>query len=137
MNIKENPSPAPYWAMQPGQSGGASGVPDISNSSDQSYLVEAVKRDAKYYGFKFVEIGKYEECSSGCYKVALVVDPGDDYHWYRQNSDGTWSHKPGSGTVRNFDDSGNLITDPSNCDRTSNWPYYELFVGFFKVSPLG
>lgn len=74
LNIKNNPSPAPYWAMQPGQSGGASGVPNISSSNDQSYLVEAVKRDAKYHGFKFEEIEKYEECSEGCYKVALVVD---------------------------------------------------------------
>lgn len=26
--------------------------------------------------------------------VALVIAPGIDYHWYKQDSDGYWSHKP-------------------------------------------
>lgn len=33
---------------------------------------------------------------NGGYAVLLVVSPGFDYHWYRQDADGTWSHKPGS-----------------------------------------
>ena len=138
LNIKDNPDKI-SWAMQPGQSGGKNGIPNITSSSDQSYLVEAVKRDSKYYGFKFEEIGKHEACSNGCYKVALVVAPGRDYHWYRQNLDGTWSHKPSSDSVRNYDDSGYLIYDPSTCDRTSStrYPAYTMFIGFFEVTPLG
>ena len=29
----------------------------------------------------------------------LVIWPNRDYHWYRQDADGTWSHKPGSTKV--------------------------------------
>ena len=53
------------------------------------------------------------------YKVALYVDNEDekDFHFYRQNHDGYWSHKPGSGPVTNVDAEGNLITDPDKADR--------------------
>ncbi len=53
---------------------------------------------------------------SGWY-VALVVWPGRDYHWYRQDDNGCWSHKPGQTAVRNVDNSGTRITDPNTCDR--------------------
>lgn len=57
---------------------------------------------------------------SGWY-VALVVWPltGEDwdYHWYRQDNLGCWSHKPGSTPAKNTDNSGNRIADPRTCDR--------------------
>lgn len=49
--------------------------------------------------------------------VALVIWPGIDYHWYRQDDNGCWSHKPGRTAARNTDNSGNQITDPQTCDR--------------------
>jgi hypothetical protein len=49
--------------------------------------------------------------------VALVIWPGHDFHWYRQDNVGCWSHKPGSTPVRNYDDSGQPITDPRTCNR--------------------
>ncbi|MBA69194.1 MAG: hypothetical protein CML30_10000 [Rhizobiales bacterium] len=49
--------------------------------------------------------------------VALVIWPGRDYHWYRQDDVGCWSHKPGQTAARNTDNSGNPITDPKACDR--------------------
>jgi len=49
--------------------------------------------------------------------VALVIWPGVDYHWYRQDDNGCWSHKPGSTPVTNLDDSGRFIADPLACDR--------------------
>jgi hypothetical protein len=49
--------------------------------------------------------------------VALVIWPGADYHWYRQDTVGCWSHKPGQTAVRNMDNAGNAITDPSTCNR--------------------
>lgn len=48
--------------------------------------------------------------------VALVVWPGVDFHWYRQDDNGCWSHKPGQTPVTNLDNSGNLIADPQHCD---------------------
>lgn len=49
--------------------------------------------------------------------VALVVWPNSDFHWYRQDDVGCWSHKPGSTPVRNYDNAGQPITDPKTCDR--------------------
>jgi hypothetical protein len=49
--------------------------------------------------------------------VALVIWPDTDYHWYRQDSVGCWSHKPGQTAVRNTDNAGQPITDPQTCDR--------------------
>lgn len=40
------------------------------------------------------------------YKVALVIAPGLDYHWYIQNKDGYWSHKRGLSKVTNVDADG-------------------------------
>jgi len=71
-------------------------------------------------------------------RFALVIAPGVDYHWYRQNPDGTWSHKPGWWTVRTFDDSSNTIFDPQLADRVSNpyLPDYTWVIGYFAVSAL-
>jgi hypothetical protein len=49
--------------------------------------------------------------------VALVIWPGTDYHWYRQDKVGCWSHKPGQTAARNTDNSGRPITDPRTCNR--------------------
>src|SRR5205085_1582186 len=49
--------------------------------------------------------------------VALVIWPGRDYHWYRQDKVGCWSHKPGRTPAINTDNSGHAITNPQTCDR--------------------
>jgi hypothetical protein len=64
------------------------------------------------------------------YVVALVVAPGPgfvDYHWYRKNKEGFWSHKPGGTAARNTDNSGRVIADPAICDRGP----YTRFCGYF------
>jgi len=68
-------------------------------------------------------------CGSRCHKVALVVAPNWDFHWYRLDENGTWSHKPGGTQATNLDNSGNLITDPRTADRG----FYTEFCGFFCV----
>ncbi len=70
-----------------------------------------------------------DRCGSCCHKVALVIWPGWDYHWYRQDSDGKWSHKPGSTEATNLDNSYNEITDPETADRGG----YTEFCGYFCV----
>ncbi len=57
------------------------------------------------------------KCPVGSYKGALVVDPNNTYHFYRQNADGTWSHKPGTLKVTDIDASGNKIYFPHLADR--------------------
>jgi hypothetical protein len=61
--------------------------------------------------------------------VALVVSTYYDFHWYRLDENGMWSHKPGGGLATNLDNSGNVISDP----RTANRGRYTEFCGFFMV----
>lgn len=61
--------------------------------------------------------------------AALVIAPALDFHWYRRDRDGTWSHKPGATAATNLDDSDRVITDPRNADRGR----YTQFCGFFCV----
>jgi len=63
------------------------------------------------------------------YLVALVINPGRDYHWYRQHTlaEGFWGHKPGSARARNTDNSSRVITNPETCDRGG----YTEFCGYF------
>ncbi|MCQ2797704.1 MAG: hypothetical protein MJ241_04560 [Bacilli bacterium] len=87
--------------------------------------------------YKFEEIGRFDVCEPFTYKVAFVYKNNmDDYewggfHWYRQNPDGTWSHKNGALNCTNLDDSGELITDPQIADRGE----YGEFISYYKVSP--
>ena len=81
-------------------------------------------------GYIFRPIGRNERCPAGSYKVALIV--GSDYHWYRQNPDGFWSHKPGDWPVTNVDEQGNSIIDPQYAEWSDS---YKKFVGYFAVTP--
>ncbi len=60
-------------------------------------------------------------------KLALVIWPYADYHWYRQDANGLWTHKPGATAATNLDNSGNIILDPEVADRG----YYTVFAGYF------
>jgi hypothetical protein len=106
----------------------------------------------------------------GYYMVALVVtsrvdeyDAGKneyyrgDYHWYRENGDGTWSHKPGHDSARDKDSDGKPITNPQTAARRSVYPGavtvkdpatgikkkadlvtdYDVFCGYFYVKKGG
>ena len=79
-----------------------------------------------------------DPCPSGCWKVALVIAPNDDFHWYRQDESGNWSHKPGHTPAINTDASGNPITDPRTADRdysSKGGSNYSDFCGCFCVCP--
>lgn len=52
--------------------------------------------------------------------VALVVKPDTavrtgDFHWYRLDNNGQWSHKPGETQVSQLDNANAPIVDPRNC----------------------
>jgi hypothetical protein len=53
-----------------------------------------------------------KSCVAGFYKIFLALDVGNDYHWWRQDKDGYWSHKPGAGNVTNLDGEGKKIKNP-------------------------
>lgn len=63
--------------------------------------------------------------------ICLVIWPDEDFHWYRKDEDGLWSHKPGSTPAINTDDSGNLIQSPETCDRGE----YTVVCGYYHSVP--
>ena len=63
--------------------------------------------------------------------IALVIWPGRDYHWYRLDSNAMWSHKPGQTAAKNTDNSGQLITDPKECNRGP----YSSWCGYYHCIP--
>jgi uncharacterized protein YjdB len=108
-------------------------------------LREAAVKDAiifdRLFGtnLMFTPIEKYETCPDGTYKVALFIKPSTsdgaaDYHWYRQNPDGLWSHKRGRWPVINTVDYSNnsVIMDPESAASTLG---YSEIVGYFAISP--
>jgi hypothetical protein len=89
------------------------------------------------------------KCPTGTSKIALVVAPDlcgneetktapckssktGDYHFYRQDSNGWWSHKPGGTDVTNKDSEGRPIWNPELAGRdyrtlpedTLNYKYF-------------
>lgn len=68
-------------------------------------------------------------CPPRCVKIALVIAPGFDYHWYRLDADGKWTHKPGGTPATNLDNSGHPITNPETADRG----IYTVFCGYFCI----
>lgn len=74
----------------------------------------------------------------GFHKIAFYtypdVDPTSgviswDFHVYRQDRDGYWSHKPGHTEIRRFDNACAPITDPAKANRGS----YSEYVGTWVV----
>lgn len=62
------------------------------------------------------------------YPIALALSD-HDYHWWRRDAGGWWSHKPGFTDPTETDYVGNLIVSPE----TTNRGAYTHFVGYFCV----
>jgi len=109
-----------YTYAQPGR---ASGNPITSVDPDE------VKNAAIDDGlvWKGATLPSPPYCSSGGHLVCLVIWPYVDYHWYRLDTGGKWSHKMGDSPATNKDNSDDEIDDPETCDRGS----YTTFVGYF------
>jgi RHS repeat-associated protein len=65
-----------------------------------SDIIAAAKRDG------LVEPDANDCCPNNYHKVSLHLQP-DDYHWYREDSNGQWSHKQGHRPV------GEQVSDPN------------------------
>lgn len=124
-----------YSECQPFRLGGKTkeGEHDIEKFED---YIRYAKQDLNDIGLDIVP-SSYEEYveDERCWKVAFCWGEGffdTDYHWYRQNDDGTWSHKRGINGISDVDDSDNIIYNPQECDRGM----YENFVGFYMIKPL-
>lgn len=55
---------------------------------------------------------KEDRCIYKYYKIASVADEENNYfHFYRENLDGSWSHKPGSTSATNLDENDDKINN--------------------------
>ena len=118
--------PIPY--PQPGRASGYKKWSDV-NGKRCPDLMARIMGDIKH-----IRIGASFEkpCPKGMRKIATVVDPNEDYHFYRQDASGMWSHKPGGQDVTNLDASGRPIYDPALAYRISkdaNLNYHQ-FCGY-------
>jgi len=96
---------------QPGYASGYNHIDD--NEYDCKSFRERLKKDVP---------GSYLEtfdnsCIPGFYKVFMALDVKNDYHWWLNNNDGYWSHKPGSTEVTNVDADGQKIKNPLKANR--------------------
>jgi hypothetical protein len=139
-DITKNPITGENFLKNIGlQPGSICGEKICANSYDgpiksNKRLVDIISMDMAELGYVFIEAKADVTIPDKAYMVALSIFPGNeeytsDYHWYRLNSDGTWSHKPGFDSVTNMDKSGSVITDPL----TANRGLYNCFVGYFYV----
>ena len=76
-------------------------------------MIKKIKHDNK--SLKLTSFNK--RCPKRHYKAAIVVDPNNTYHFYRQDNQLNWSHKPGILPITNKDASGNPIYAPHLSDR--------------------
>jgi hypothetical protein len=89
----------------------------VSHSTDCPSVGDAAEADG------LVSTYMEKKCSGCSHLVALVIAPGTerdeikDYHWYRLDNNGRWSHKPGPTPATDRDASGATITDPETADR--------------------
>lgn len=111
----------------------------------ESSIVKAVQSDKKGSS-NFYKTTANTKPPKGFRKVALVIAPNVDYHWYEQNSDGYWSHKQGLSPISNVDANGKKISNPIDAARKYTYRYtntkgntykqtinYSTFCGFYMT----
>ena len=80
-----------------------------------------------------------QKCPPNHYKGALVIDSNKTYHFYRQDSNGRFSHKPGTLNVENLDASNNpiyavhLADTDYNKNNRPNGITYDKFCSYYCV----
>jgi hypothetical protein len=77
------------------------------------------------------------KCPRGYRKGYVAVDTSDnpDYHFYRLDNSGIWSHKPGATEARMENYDGKIILRPDKAKRESNSHYYDKSCGYFCFDP--
>jgi hypothetical protein len=79
-------------------------------------------------------------CKKGFYKAFMAVDNKDgdkDYHFWRQDNTGYWSHKPGTTEVVNVDSDGKVIINPLLANRKYKYYNYKKPCFFFCTPKNG
>ena len=103
---------------------------------DSGVLKSCLVQDVTALGKGIQELeNEHSPCLHGGYRIGLFA-PEDcmDFHFYRQNKDGTRSHKMGATAVTNRDSDGNIIYNPMNCAR--HYTYYYEKIAFYEIYDL-
>tara|TARA_Y100001980_G_C14556542_1_gene348486 strand:- start:12572 stop:13315 length:744 start_codon:yes stop_codon:yes gene_type:complete len=128
--------------LQPGELSGGK-----YDNMDCNTILNHIKKDLNRNDIKKSSNSEKLDCLH--YKIALAIDKEHDepdYHFYREDNDGSWSHKPGGNKATNLDASDNLINDPYSADRDySHKEYtnddgeleygknYKIFCGYYSI----
>lgn len=117
--------------------------PQPSDQSSSNYqcpvLKEWIKGDlveaSTGIKYQMFDGTNHDKCPDWHHKIYLVH--GDhDYHFYRLDSDGLWSHKPGGSEVTRLDASGQLIVNPETADHNYPNNNYNVKCGFLCVPKI-
>ncbi len=79
-----------------------------------------------------------QPCKKGFHKAFMAIDDkkdDQDYHFYREDKTGMWSHKPGRTDVIDIDASGKKISNPLTANRNYQFFAYKKPCFFFCVNP--
>lgn len=110
--------------LVPGEaSGRAAEVMTCEDDFGELGLVNAAIND----GLRLVDSA--DKCLPNEQVTALFNMPEMDFHWYRLEKDGIWTHKMGKRSPTDLDRSGKVITDLMSADHGQ----YRYFCGYFCV----
>jgi hypothetical protein len=114
--------------QQPGNKSKAYTHVDLSNCDD---IVQRILDD--YHGSVYQLKGdQYQACKKGWAKVIVAVSPNSDFHFYRQEADGFFTHKRGLTHTTGKDACNKKITDPlKSCRNYGHGLNYKLLCGTF------
>lgn len=129
-----------------GISGNSIGLQDLLDAETAKIsIINAVRADCEAWGGSsadFYEVSAETIVPEGYYKVALLLSPGNDYHWIRQVSDldGRWAHKSGRKSAKDFDADNALIYVPQSSRFAAKYEEQELYVytvflGYYALKP--
>lgn len=104
---------------------------------ESEYNCESIFKRIKHDNPSIYKTDFTSKCQKGYYKAYYVLALGNDtdYHFYRQDKNGNWSHKPGRTNVTNLDASDKIITNPSKADRNYGTYNYKKGCEFFCLHP--
>lgn len=92
-----NPDGVSNVIMQTGMNIGYVGGSLVTSNDPEKYLY-GIQKDFETLEVDFYDSAIGEENKHGGYKIAFYVSP-KDFHFIRQNIDGSWSHKVGYSKV--------------------------------------
>ena len=78
-----------------------------------------------------------QKCKNGFHKAFFAIDSNKnehDYHFYRQDNNKLWSHKPGTTNVINYDADYKIIKNPYTANRNYIHYNYDKPCFFFCVN---